>query len=137
VQPHQVDTAVATSLVFPFRRMGCGPLNMKLAVSEALACPEIPTVGSNLQITAINLPCGWLVILAMPLGQVFATEQHDCVPGRASRLFLSAGFTRGDHRRKRPIPVMNLPIGDRLGSGIQAQERATDDTKHENIAKLD
>ncbi|MCG3120490.1 MAG: hypothetical protein ALAOOOJD_03222 [bacterium] len=115
VAAHQKDTAVAAILpllLFGRRR---GPFDMQLHIAPRGLGLNITAALHRHHIAVFNLPFRRLAFGIAPVRQIFAVEQNHSVRGRRRG---QGVFSRRNHRRMRPIHIMNFPL--RLRAKIAA-----------------
>ena len=111
IKPLQEDAAVAAILVLSFRRRRLGKLDVQLAIAEWFARVDLARLWHHFKVAVLDFPFGRAAFFVGPLGKVFAIEKHHGVRWRASRRILRARRGRIDLRRRRPVGIVNLPLG--------------------------
>src|SRR5207247_11057176 len=75
IQPHQINTAIASPLPFALYRKRSGPLHVKLDISKRAASIDISTSFGRFRVSVDYSPFCRASVLAAPLRQIFTIEK--------------------------------------------------------------
>src|SRR6266536_1178628 len=128
------NAAVAPALALAPARCRRRPLNVKLAVSETLQCPDVAASRHAFHRAVADGPFGRAANERHPLREVRSVEQDDRIGGRLAWLLQCARRSRIDCRRQGTGPIVSEPIWVRLGKGRGVAQRSQGDRRRDGDA---
>ena len=106
----QVHAAVARLLICAVGRIGGGPLDVQLAVSERLLGDDVAGAGRHFEVAG-------LAVVLLPGGKIRTVEKLHGIGRSSAGMLLGAGFAGRDHDGQGPAAVAGLPLDYGNGCG--------------------